>query len=173
MDIYSEIDLSTKQHREIQTLRNKSFPEHQVDRSYYEQLPHMRGLKYLDGTLVGHMGLDFRVVSVGEEVYKVLGVVDFCVDRALQGQGIGTSMLSQLSGYVETKDVDFIILISELNDFYTKKGYRRIDALSSWLRLHEHKNYGVTAEKIDSLYVKPVGDKNWRGGSVDWLGYLY
>ncbi|MCC4219269.1 GNAT family N-acetyltransferase, partial [Vibrio parahaemolyticus] len=44
MDIYPEIELSKEQHNSIEVLRNKSFPEHQVTRSYYKQLPHMRAL---------------------------------------------------------------------------------------------------------------------------------
>ncbi|MFL0953523.1 GNAT family N-acetyltransferase, partial [Vibrio parahaemolyticus] len=63
MDIYPEIELSKKQHNSIEVLRNKSFPGHQVTRSYYKQLPHMRALKYREDQLVGYMGLDYRVVS--------------------------------------------------------------------------------------------------------------
>ncbi|EHH1028277.1 GNAT family N-acetyltransferase [Vibrio parahaemolyticus] len=96
MDIYPEIELSKEQHNSIEVLRNKSFPEHQVTRSYYKQLPHMRALKYRDDQLVGYMGLDYRVVSVGDEIYKVLGVSDFCVEQSSQRNGIGTDMLSQL-----------------------------------------------------------------------------
>ncbi|MCX8784044.1 GNAT family N-acetyltransferase, partial [Vibrio parahaemolyticus] len=110
MDIYPEIELSKEQHNSIEVLRNKSFPEHQVTRSYYKQLPHMRALKYRDDQLVGYMGLDYRVVSVGDEIYKVLGVSDFCVEQSSQRNGIGTAMLSQLSEYASSKDVDFIIL---------------------------------------------------------------
>ena len=44
MEIISEIEVSKQQHQAITTLRNRSFPEHQVQRSYYKQLPHMRAL---------------------------------------------------------------------------------------------------------------------------------
>ncbi|WP_025543119.1 GNAT family N-acetyltransferase, partial [Vibrio parahaemolyticus] len=73
--------------------------------------------------LVGYMGLDYRVVSVDDEIYKVLGVSDFCVEQSSQRNGIGTVMLSQLSEYASSKDVDFIILISDLDAFYTANGY--------------------------------------------------
>ncbi|NMT19309.1 GNAT family N-acetyltransferase, partial [Vibrio parahaemolyticus] len=79
-----------------------------------KQLPHMRVLNYEGDQLVGYMGLDYRVVRVGDEIYKVLGVSDFCVESKVQRQGIGTTMLSQLSEYASTKDVDFIILVSDL-----------------------------------------------------------
>ncbi|ELP2658880.1 GNAT family N-acetyltransferase [Vibrio parahaemolyticus] len=173
MDIYPEIDLSKEQHNAIEVLRNKSFPEHQVARSYYKQLPHMRALKYKDDQLVGYMGLDYRVVSVGDEIYKVLGVSDFCVDNTFQRQGIGKAMLSQLNEYASTKDVDFIILISDLDDFYAANGYLRLNALSSWLRIHEHKNFGIAVEQVDDLYVKPISGKIWAVGHIDWLGYMY
>ncbi|HCH1023369.1 TPA: GNAT family N-acetyltransferase [Vibrio parahaemolyticus] len=173
MDIYPEIELSKEQHNAIEVLRNKSFPEHQVARSYYKQLPHMRALKYKDDQLVGHMGLDYRVVSVGYEIYKVLGVSDFCVDLRFQRQGTGSAMLSQLSEYASTKDVDFIILISELDDFYVANGYQRLNSLSSWLRIHEHKNYGIAVEQVDDLYVKSISGKTWSVGHIDWLGYMY
>ncbi|HIF5636864.1 TPA: GNAT family N-acetyltransferase [Vibrio parahaemolyticus] len=173
MDIYPEIDLSREQHAAIESLRNKSFPEDQVARSYYKQLPHMRALKYLGDKIVGYMGLDYRVVSVGNENFKVLGVIDFCVDSEYQGEGIGSSMLSHLADYAFTKDVDFIILISDLHAFYSSNGYQRVDMLSSWLRLSEHKNYGVAVEYVDDLYVKSISGKSWTDGHMDWLGYMY
>ncbi|HAS6726905.1 TPA: GNAT family N-acetyltransferase [Vibrio parahaemolyticus] len=173
MDIYPEIELSKEQHNSIEVLRNKSFPEHQVTRSYYKQLPHMRALKYRGDQLVGYMGLDYRVVSVGDEIYKVLGVSDFCVEQSSQRHGIGTAMLSQLSEYASSKDVDFIILISDLDAFYTANGYLHLSSLSSWLRIHEHKNYGIAVDQVEDLYVKPISGKTWAVGHIDWLGYMY
>lgn len=173
MKFFSEIDLSSAQHDAITVLRNQSFPEHTVARSYFKQLPHMRALAYQGEQLVGHMGLDYRAISVGENIHKALGIIDFCVDSACRGQGIGTSMLSQLSDYASTRAVDFIILISEQHDFYTAQGFQRIEALNAWLRLHEHKNYGVALEPVDELYIKPISGKTWGDGDVDWLGYRY
>lgn len=173
MDIYPEIELSQQQHAEIEALRNQSFPDHQAPRSYFKQLPHMRALKYQDNQLVGYMGLDYRAVSVGDSVYKVLGIIDFCIDDVYQGEGTGTAMLSHLADYASTKAVDFIILISDLHGFYTANGYQRVESINSWLRLHEHKNYGVAVEQVDDLYVKPISGKNWSVGPLDWLGYMY
>lgn len=173
MKIYPEIKLSKNQHNDIEQLRNKAFPDHQVDRSYYKQLPHMRALNYHKDQLVGYMGLDYRVISVGTETHKVLGVIDFCIDEAHRGLGIGSAMLSQLSEYACEKDVDFIILISELHDFYCKNNFERIDSLQSWLRIHEHKSYGVAVEQIGELYIKKISGKSWGVGDMDWLGYMY
>lgn len=154
-------------------LRNNSFPDDQASRSYLKQLPHMRALKYRDGELIGYFGLDYRAIGVADSSFKVLGIIDFCVDKSYRGQGIGSSMLHELSHYAKTKDVDFIILISELNSFYTRNGFQQITAPNSWLRLDEHKNYGVAFEEIDELYIKPISGKIWMTGHVDWLGYMF
>lgn len=173
MKILSEIEVTAEQHRAITALRNAAFPEHQSDNSYFKQLPHMRALTYQNDQLVGYLGLDYRVMGVGEQVYKVLGVIDFCVDDQHRGQGIGSSMLSQLDQYAQTKEVDFIVLLSDLEHFYTANGFQRIEAPNSWLRVHEHKNYGVAFEYIDDLYIKPVKTAVWSQGHVDWLGYQF
>ncbi len=173
MKIIAEIDLTAKQHRQIQKLRNSSFPEHKVDRSYYKQLPHYRVLEYDTSRLIGYMGLDYRVIGVGESCYKILGVIDLCVDKKQRGKGTGTSMLAQLSDFAAKKDVDFIILISDHAEYYLKNGFERIKAHSSWLRLHEHKNFGVAFDHIDDLFVKSVQGKKWPPGHVDWLGYMF
>ncbi|CAM2860982.1 Acetyltransferase [Vibrio rarus] len=86
MDIVYEIDVTEDQHKSIGILRSHSFPEHQVERSYYKQLPHMRALQYKGDTLVGYLGLDHRVINVGGEVYRVLGVIDFCIAEQFQGK---------------------------------------------------------------------------------------
>ncbi|TCT93576.1 hypothetical protein EDB47_1635, partial [Vibrio crassostreae] len=44
MKIVYEINVTEKQHKEIMMLRNQSFPKHQVGRSYFKQLPHLRAL---------------------------------------------------------------------------------------------------------------------------------
>ncbi|HHF2973802.1 TPA: GNAT family N-acetyltransferase, partial [Vibrio diabolicus] len=99
------IDVSELHHKSIEALRNQAFPDNQVSRSYFKQLPHMRALHFQGEQLVGYLGLDYRVVSVGGEIHKVLGVIDFCVDERYRGQGIGSFMLSEVSSFAETKDV--------------------------------------------------------------------
>ena len=173
MEIISEIEVSKEQHQAITALRNSAFPDHQVERSYYKQLSHMRALQHREGRLVGYLGLDYRMVSVGDSAYKVLGVIDFCVAENVRGQGVGTSMLSELDEYAKNRDVDFIILISDLHDFYSSQGYVQITSTNSWLRLHEHLSYDVAVEEIDDLYVKPLNGKQWPLGDIDWLGYMY
>ncbi len=173
MEVISEIEVSKEQHQAITTLRNSAFPEHQVQRSYYKQLPHMRALKHHEGQLVGYLGLDYRMINVGGHAFKVLGVIDFCIAEDVRGKGLGSTMLSELDAYAKERDVDFIILISELHSFYSSHGYNRVVADHSWLRLNEHLSYGIAVEEVDDLYVKSISGVSWPSGNVDWLGYMY
>ena len=173
MNILPEIELDATTHQAIQILRNSSFPDSAVERSYYKQLPHYRALQYAGAELIGHAGLDYRVINVGEKALKILGIIDFCVHVDRRGQGIGTAMLEQLSAYAERKDVDFIILIADNEDFYIRNGFQQVQSRNFWLRIDEHKNYDVAREDIDDLYIKPVGSKKWPVGDVDWLGSMF
>nr|WP_295893939.1 GNAT family N-acetyltransferase [uncultured Vibrio sp.] len=129
MNIVNEIDITEEQHLLIEVLRNQSFPDHKASRSYFKQLPHMRALHYDGDQLVGYLGLDYRVIKVGDDVHKVLGIIDFCVEESFRGQGIGSLMLSEVESFAENKDVDFIILVSDLHDFYSAKGFRKLRIL--------------------------------------------
>jgi GNAT superfamily N-acetyltransferase len=173
LEVIAEIDLARQTQMSIQRLRNDCFPEHKAARSYYKQLPHYRMLKYRNEQLIGHMGLDYRVINVGDTVYKTLGVIDFCVRKENRGKGIGTSMLTALKEYAKNRDVDFVILISDLSGFYIRNGFQQVVAYGSWLRLDEHKNYGVAFEHLEDLFVMPLGDKEWKSGHIDWLGYMF
>lgn len=173
LKIVPEIEIEFGVKRDIQNLRNLCFPEFAQDRSYYKQLPHYRVVKYKDSELIAYLGIDYRIVSIDGVAVKIFGIIDFCVAPELQGQGIGSEMLSFVAKYAETKDVDFLVLIADDPKIYLKQGYKNIATYCSWLRIDRHKNYGVAVELIDDLYVKPVGNKEWPPGHVDLLGYMF
>ncbi|UTM59090.1 GNAT family N-acetyltransferase [Photobacterium sp. CCB-ST2H9] len=173
MKIIAEIDIPPETHAAIQLLRNAAFQDHQVNRSYFKQLPHSRMLTYSGEQLIGHMGLDYRVIRVGDAVLKILGVIDFCVSEHARGQGIGSSMLATLSAYAKTRDVDFLMLMSEHTHFYCRHGFQQVTAHHSWLRLHEHQNYGIGFEPLNELLIQPVSGLEWPSGHIDWLGYMF
>ena len=173
MDIIHEIDLTTADHQAIKALRNTAFPDHTSHESYYKQLPHLRCLQMANDQLIGYMGLDYRVIGAGNTHYKVLGVIDLCIAHNHQGKGLASSMLAELTEYAKTKDVDFIILISDKPELYIKNGFTPLHVPASWLRIDQFKNYGVGFEYLDDFYIKPISNKQWAQGHVDWLGYMF
>ncbi len=87
-----EFDISYQDHRHITQLRNLSFPDSAVPRSYCKQLPHFRYLVHEHGNLVAHPGVDHRMILVGERAVHIFGVIDLCVDPLFRRKGIATTL---------------------------------------------------------------------------------
>ena len=170
-----EFDISKNLHQQITELRNSAFPlEHTKPRSYYKQLPHFRYLAFSKDQLIGHMGVDHRVISVGDSIFTIFGVIDLCIKPSHQQQGIASQLLDSLTKLAREKSIDFLFSVVEDNRIYLKNGFNIVSNYCSWLRIHEHKNYGVAVEKIEEEFmIKPTGDKLWIDEPIDLLGYMF
>ena len=170
-----EFDISKDTHQQITNLRNSSFPaKNAKPRSYYKQLPHFRYLAFVEDTLVAHMGVEHRVISVGDSIFTIFGVVDLCVKQSHRGQGIASELLSLLTDLAREKSIDFLFVVVDSDQLYSKNGFQTVSNYCSYLRIHEHKNYGVAVEKIENEFmVKQTGDKLWLDEPIDLLGYMF
>ena len=169
-----EFDISKYTHQQITNLRNNSFPKNTKPRSYYKQLPHFRYLAFDRDTLVAHMGIEHRVIRVGDSVFTIFGVVDLCVKQSDRGQGIASKLLSLLTDLAREKSIDFLFAVVDNERLYSKNGFQTVSNYCSWLRIDEHKNYGVAIEKIENEFmVKQIGDKLWVDEPIDLLGHMF
>lgn len=177
MDIrcINEVDVGRALDGEIADLRKACFPELVERRSYFKQLPHFRYLAFSGDRLVGHLGVDFRVVSIGGLAAKILGGIDLCVAEKHRGGGIGSMLLEKLTSLGAEKGVDFILVFADDHRLYERNGFFLVQADVAWLRIDEHRNYGVASEKIEGeLMVKQLGEREWPSGApLDLLGYLF
>ncbi len=82
-------------------------------------------------------------------------------------------MLAELSDYAEARHIDALVLVSDHVDFYQRSGFVPLTTSHQWLKLHEHRHYGIAHEEDVPVMVKPLGGKTWPQGEMDWLGYLY
>lgn len=171
-----KVDAAAQQ--QIAELLEACFPDGGYNgRTYFKQLPHFR-LLLKDGTdLIGHIGLDYRVMALGGNPVKVMGLIDVAIQPANQGKGLGTQMLKELDAlmgpYLE--NIDFLYLVAEKHRFYENCGYRLVKQQVKWLAIDQHVNYGIKEEFIDDcIMVKPTGDKVWdESAELDLLGYWY
>ena len=170
-----EFDIPEKIHQQITELRNTCFSaKNAKPRSYYKQLPHFRYLAFAENMLVAHMGVDHRVISLGNSIVSIFGVIDLCVKPSHQGQGIASKILALLTDLAVEKSVDFLFLVADDNRIYLKNGFQSISHYCSWLRIHEHKNYGVAVEKIEEDFmIKQTSNKSWIDEPIDLLGYMF
>ena len=68
-----------------------------------------------------------------------------------------------------------MLLVANDPRLYSKNGFVYISNYCSFLRIHEHQNYGVALEKIENDFmIKQIGAKNWQqDGLMDLLGYRF
>jgi GNAT superfamily N-acetyltransferase len=169
-----EFDISKKVHQQITELKNSSFPDTERSRSYLKQLPHFRYLVFAEDVLVGHMGVDHRVISVDDSVFSIFGVIDLCVRQNYQQQGIASNLLSQLTELAKEKSIDFLFLVADDNRIYLKNDFQAFSQECHWLGIEDHHNCGVLTETIEKEFmVKQIGDKPWKSGAIDLLGYMF
>ena len=169
-----ESEISSDTHRAIQALRNSCFIEHAVPRSYGKQLPHFRILASDDQELVGHVGVDHRVMRFGDQVCSVFGVVDLCVAEDMRGKGIGGALLSRIEEYARRGRIDVMFLLCYKPELYLSQGFRRLDAECNYLGIDEHKNLGVLSEHLSGeIMIKSFGMDQLPTGPIDFLGYMF
>ena len=69
----AEAEISADRGRQLQTLLQASFPGY-PGRSYFKLPPHFRYLAMTgDGEVAGQLGVEFRVIRVGDAVVRTFG----------------------------------------------------------------------------------------------------
>ena len=169
-----EYDIPAELHQQITDLRNSCFPENIKPRSYYKQLPHFRYLVFAQDSLVAHMGVDHRVIRVGDSIFTIFGVIDLCVAQSRRRQGIASQLFTLLTELAQEKSVDFLFLVSHNDAIYLNNGFQAVSQDCSWLGIENYRNCGVLVEKIaENFMVKQTGDKQWVNEPIDLLGYMF
>ncbi len=127
-----------------------------------------------EGSLTGHLGVDHRVIRVGDTTLSIFGVIDLFVSGQHQGNGIASSMLARVTEIAEQNRVDFLLLYAIDERLYIKNGFRVISPYLKSLWICDFENHGVGIERLDNLiYIKSASDKAWPDGTVDIMGYLF
>nr|WP_160042662.1 GNAT family N-acetyltransferase [Paenibacillus sp. USDA918EY] len=156
-----EYDLSNELEAAIQELLIDSFPDiYPKDRIYFKQLPHFRFLAFNEeNQLIGHVGLEYRVMNLNGKPVKILGVID----------------LLEVDQFSEGRNIDFILLFTDKMNFYLRNGYKPVKNKCKWMKIdYETQTInGIGHEEVDQLMIKEVGKTVWSGGDLDFLGYFY
>ena len=169
-----EFDISQDVHRQITKLKNLSFPDTKRNRSYFKQLPHFRYLVFEQDLLIGHMGVDHRVIRVGDYVCSIFGIIALCIKPSDRGRGIASRLLELVETLAREKSIDFLFLVAKDNRLYLKNGFQAVSAQCSWLGIEDHCHCGVLTETIaENFMIKQTGDKLWVDRPIDLLGYMF
>lgn len=169
-----EYQISTFLHERISHLLQVCFPNYPTDKSYFNQIPNFRYLAWYDDKLIGHLGVVHRIISLNGVELRVFGIVDLCVDEDFQSMKIGSNILKQLESLAQISNIDFMILISEANSFYSEQGFLMVENSAKWLMLQNSQTFGIAHRRLsDCLMVKAIGTKPWEEGTIDFLGSIF
>jgi len=174
-ELIDEFRLTPEQQRQILTLLQVCFmePGAIASRIYYKQVPPRRLLVWQNQALVGHMGIEYRVVGTHDGPLSIFGVIDLCVAPECRNQGIATQMLTWVEHLGQASRADFIILFAVKVDFYRRNGFHAPMNPLRWMKIHEHETLGIGEEVLPELMVKGLTERSWPSGMVDLLGYQF
>lgn len=155
------------------SLLDRCFPGTFDGRTFLKQQPHLRLLAFAHGELLGHVGLDFRVVIIDKRPFEIIGMIDLCVAPRSRGRKVGSALLRAAEKYSEGRD--FAVLMADDPRLYLASGYSRIDpAWTRWLAIENLETHSVVYRNLSSCFMaKPLGAKDWPSGQIDLLGYLF
>jgi hypothetical protein len=105
IQIIPEYELSSTQRKALQSLLGECFPEFLQERIYYKQLPQFRYLVWDGLELVAQMGVEHRMISLGETPVRIFGVIDLCTTSLFQKKGIAAKLLEELHVLAQSNGV--------------------------------------------------------------------
>ena len=141
--------------------------------TYFKQAPHGRFIAWDNSKLIGHIGFDFRMKRVGNNVLPILGVIDLCVRAENRRLGVGRALLERAEIYEKGKS--FSLAMADDRRLYEQTGYSLLPhSNTTCLAIDELKSHSVIERDLSEIFlVKRLSDKQWPEGKIDLLGYLF
>jgi hypothetical protein len=170
----AEAEIGSDLSGRLQSLLQTCFPGY-PSRSYFKLPPHFRYLAMTgSGGVAAQMGVEFRVIRVGDIVVRTFGVVDLCVRESQRSRGLAGRLLAEVTGLACSCGMAFIVLFADDDRLYARNGWARVTNRCSWVRIDDHVTLGL-ARRADpgAMMVKALGGQAWPEGDVDLLGHLF
>ena len=169
----AELDLTPEDDARIAGLLARCFTTDFGGRSYFIQRHHLRFVMR-DPGVVGHMGLTYRVVRLGQALVPVLGLADVATDPQRRGEGIAARMLEEVIVWGRTSPAAFLLLFGTAG-LYAGAGCTRAANPMRYVDMLGARTHAVRDEPAESLMVLPL-----KPGAVwdeslplDLLGHLF
>jgi hypothetical protein len=169
-----EAEIGADLGRQLQRLLQACFPGY-PSRSYFKLPPHFRYVALRsDGVIAGQMGVEFRIIRVGDDVMRTFGVVDLCVDGSERSRGLASMLLAEVTEFARACEMAFIILFADDDRLYARNGWARVRNRCSWVKIDHHTTLGLARQADPGvMMVKAVDHCAWPQGDVDLLGHLF
>ena len=171
----NEFSLSSGRIAALSNLLEVCFPDTFQGRTYYKQKPNFRLFAELFGQTVGQIGIDFRVVRVGNAFIDIFGIVDLCVMPEKRRGGIASLLMDEAERLAIAGQVDAMVAMADRHDLYVEKGYHNLTpARCRWLAIDDVRSIDLVERNLDYCFMyKNLKDKPWPSGNIDLLGHLF
>lgn len=169
----AEYELGQKERKEIRCLLEEAFSTYPEEGAYWQQLPSFRLLVRRGSDLLGHMGVEYRRVRVGEEHFRIFGIADLCVHPDFRSSGVGGRLIDHLQELASEYQAQFMLTFASRSDFYVKNGFEEVHTPCRWLMIHQGVTMGVMQRKLSGVMVKPLDGAPWPKGELDLLGHIF
>ena len=168
-----EHEIGPELHASLQNLLGECFPGY-PERDYFKLPPQLRYVATSGGRVVAQLGLELRVIRVGDDVLRTFGVSDVCVRDGCRGQGLAARLLTEVTDLAVARGMDFVLLFADDDRLYVRSGWTRVDNPLSWVKVHEHATIGLARSVVPhELMVKRAGRRPWPAGEIDLLGHVF
>ena len=180
MDIYfktvNEYEIDEGQRHQILALLKECFPGYFDCNIFFKQISKERILAYHKNRLIGQLGLENRVIRIGNELVSIFGVVDLCVYEKYRLQGVATELLKIIEEKAKRNKVNFCLLFADEHNLYLKNGYSLVNNECVWLGIEDNYSIGIIKRKLNNcmLVKKITGNTPWdNSASIDLLGHIF
>jgi GNAT superfamily N-acetyltransferase len=169
----AETEIGPALHGDLQRLLQECFAGY-PGRSYFKLPPHFRYLAVTGSGVAAQMGVEYRIIRVGDAVLRTFGIVDLCVTAGQRHMGLAGRLLAEVTELARSCGMAFIVLFADDARLYARNGWTRVANQCSWVKINEHVTLGLARrEDPGVMMVKALGRQPWPDGEVDLLGHLF
>lgn len=145
-------------------LFNQCFEGVHEGRVLFKQEPHLRILSFFEEELIGHLGLDFRAIRVGDAVILISGVIDLCVCPRFRNIGLAGELLCMAQKL--SKKRDYLVLMADDCRLYKRNGYQAlVDCDVTWLAIEDLHSHSLVRRDLSDIFMfKSIREQAWPVG---------
>jgi len=175
LELVDEYALGAERTEAVRSLLHEAFPDvvFTQHRTYLKQIPPWRLLAWEGERLVGHLGLEHRVIGTSDGPATLFGVLDVCVAGDARGRGVASALLEHVESLGREHAIGFLMLFATDRRLYERNGYRHEHNVLRWSMIDEHRTLGIDEQPLDELMIKPIGARPWPAGPIDLLGHQF
>ncbi|BBM85525.1 GNAT family N-acetyltransferase [Candidatus Uabimicrobium amorphum] len=170
-----EDQLTLDENAQIATLLDECFPDTFSGRTYFKQLPTFRFVAVQQNKIVGHVGVVYRMIRLGQKPQRIFGVVDLCVANSHRRHALGQKLMEAITCAAQKAHTDFVVLFADDHRLYKRLGFSLQANPCTYMAIDEHQTLGIHNKVFkDCLMIKAIGKSPWLPDvEMDMLGWLF